>query len=87
MFRLRNIKRHSQKPNVISSMLLPKLFVNAQVSLPYKNTNSTNARNVHDFKDLDRGDCQILFSLLQDFPAKAFLAFFDIIFLVVYPCS
>ena len=75
MFRQWNIKSHSCSRVQVPSMLFPKPFVNVQVSLSFKNTDSTNARNVRNFNNFSRDDCQILFCLLQDFHAKAFLTF------------
>ena len=75
MFRQWNIKSHSCSRVQVPSMLFPKPFVNVQVSLSFKNTDSTNARNVRNFNNFSRDDCQILFYLLQDFHAKAFLTF------------
>ena len=56
-------------------ILFSWLFVNVHVSLLYSYTDSTNVRNVRSFNDLHRDDFQILFNLLQDFHARAFLTF------------
>ena len=56
-------------------MLFCKLLVSVQVSLQYKNIDSTNASKVRNFKNLERDGCQILFSFLEDFHARVFLTF------------
>ena len=65
--------KHEEPFSKVPSMLFSKLYVSVQVSLPHKDTDSNNATNVYDFRDLDRNIIQILFSLLQDFHASTFL--------------